>query len=199
MFYLQTLKEFHADLQYYVVAVNYLEKIEVHSNAKFNWTARNDIFVRLFHQIKSLICEVEVGVNITDQTVAKRVPPNYPLKRGLAPHFENLTQMKLQDTGVVYKLRDFTRKWSNNLMKRLPTNRKRGKKEKTKNQKNKNNKTQKPNKNINKKQQQQQQQHQSKKKKTKQQPNNNKQKKQSQQQKQQNRQLQQNRQNISTS
>lgn len=80
-----------------------------------------------------LICEVETAVNATGLQVLGRIPPDYPQQEGMKTEFSTLTEMYIQDSGILSKLEKFILTWKRNLNHRLPRNGK--KKNKNRNKK----------------------------------------------------------------
>lgn len=116
----QVLQQFHKQLQIYVVAVNYLKELKVHTEAEFDWPKRNEMLYNIFNQIKMLICEVETAVNATGLEVLGRIPPSYPQEEGMKTEMSTLTEMYIQDSGILSKLERFIKTWKKNLRNRLP-------------------------------------------------------------------------------
>lgn len=126
----------HENLQKYAVAVQYLMKLDIQTDAVHDNDVRLKRLADLSGNIKSLLCEIEEALNGTCQVLPTRIPPTYPEEHNLS-HTVNLTEMRMRDKEVMSKLHSAIINWEK-LAKRLA--RKRGETGKRKNQ-NKNRKT----------------------------------------------------------
>ncbi|GLV31785.1 hypothetical protein CBL_07544 [Carabus blaptoides fortunei] len=116
------LPEMHENLQKYAVAVQYLMKLDIQTDAVHDNDVRLKLLADLSGNIKSLLCEIEEALNLTCQVLPTRIPPTYPEAHNLS-HTVNLTEMRMRDKEVMSKLYSAIINWEK-LAKRLA--RKRG-------------------------------------------------------------------------